>query len=248
MMGTQSRFSFAGGLTALALALVAPQARGDVIVLQDLLNGASIRAGGLLYENFRGYGSGTIFGVGSQPGNPSNILVTSTDLGLTFTGLGGGPLVAVFGQGPLGARFTFDVVPIVPMSTIGYAAVDASGSLAPFPNANMAFIPPFFDASLSVVGAAPPPMNVNALLENVGTTTITTDVSAAAIFPGSPSLTVTESFFASGLTSHGFGSLATLSHVSISFVPEPSPLALVGAFGSAVAFTGWLRRRKRVTP
>jgi hypothetical protein len=243
MMGTQSRFSFAGGLTALALALVAPQARGDVIVLQDLLNGASVRAGGLLYENFRGYGPASIFGLPSLADNPSSILVTSTNLGLTFTGLGGGPLLAHRGQGPFGERFTFDVVSLIPANTIGLAAMEASGTLEPF-LFGVGSIAPLFSASLSVLGAAPPSVNVNVFQEDRGVTTITSDVSASATFPGASSLTATESFVATGLTFHGSNSFAEISSVSVSFVPEPSPLVLLGAFGASAAFFAWLPRKR----
>jgi hypothetical protein len=241
MMGNRSRFSFAGGLTSLALALVAQQARGDVILLEDLLNGASIRAGGLLYENFRGYGPATIFGVTSLADSSSSILVTSTNLGLAFTGLDGGPLLAHRGQGPFGESFTFDVVPLVPANNIGLAAIEASGSLEPF-LFGVGSIAPLYSASLSVLEAAPP-LNVNVFQENRGMTTIASDVSALATFPEASSLTVTESFVATGLTFHGSNTFAEIGSVTVSFVPEPSPLVLVGVLGvSAVSFA-WLRRR-----
>jgi hypothetical protein len=243
MMGSRSRFSFAGGLTALALALVAPQARGDEILLQDLLNGASIRAGGLLYENFRGYGPATIFGLTSLADSPSSILVTSTNLGLTFTGLGGGPLLAHWGQGPFGERFTFDVAPLVPANTIGLAAIEASGSLEPF-LFGVGPITPLYSASLSVLEAAPPPVNVNVFQENRGVTTIASDVSASATLHEASSLTVTESFIATGLTFHGSNSFAEISSVAVSFVPEPSPLVLLGVSGASAAFFAWLRPKR----
>jgi hypothetical protein len=86
----------------------------------------------------------------------------------------------------------------------------------------------------------------NLFQENRGVTTVTSDVSASATFPEASSLTVTESFVATGLTFHGSNSFAEISSVSVSFVPEPSPLVLLGTFGAGAASFGWLRRRMRI--
>jgi hypothetical protein len=106
----------------------------------------------------------------------------------------------ILGQGPAGAKFTFDVAPVAPTKSIDQVGVDVAGTLQPY----LTPFPPYpsFGATLAVTGAGSP-LTVNAGLQNSGATTITGEVGASALTTGAPCLTVTASFSASGLTSHG---------------------------------------------
>jgi hypothetical protein len=199
--------------------------------------------GNYLCENFRNYGPVNVYGLETQTGDPANILVTSTAVGLTLTGKTGA-LVSIAGQGPVGAGFTFDVVPIGAAKSIDLAAVDVRGTLAPFfMNGITEPIPPFFGGALNVTGASAP-VNLFALMQNTGATTISGDANASALLSGATALTVTASFYASGLTLHGYNSFAAINSVAIAFVPEPAPIALAGVGAVALGLAGWKGRRK----
>jgi hypothetical protein len=229
---------------AVVLGLHNAQANGDVYKLQDLLNGESITSNGFTYGNFRSYGD-TVDPYGhyvyAMPA--STIEVITLNGGLEFTGTNGA-LVNSIGQGPLGAQFTFDVAPTNPLNLINLTALSVTGTVSG-DNTPFGYTPAYFSGSLSVVGANPSPLSLVATQANYGSNVISSSPGAIGTFSGVNSLSVTESFSASGLTDHGPVANASIGNVSVFFVPEPSPLQLVGVLGTVMTIVAGARRHGR---
>jgi hypothetical protein len=61
---------------------------------------------------------------------------------------------------------------------------------------------------------------------------------------GAPSFTVNASFSTSGLQARGFMSFASIQSVTIAFIPEPSPIVLVGVGLGAMMIVGRTQQRR----
>jgi hypothetical protein len=232
MIGVQWNSAFAAGLTALALAVLAPRARGDVVTLGDLLSGASIRGSGLSYENFRNFSGPTYPHLGTAV-DPNNVIVSTTPTGLEFTGANGRPLAPTGGQVPTGAMFTFDVRALgAGPDSIGQARLEMTGEVA-----FLGLQEPALSAILTSTGTTPPFQ----LYDQSDQSTGSNPVVNSTTFQGVSLLTVTVQFDAIGITSHGTNTFAAIDQVGVSFVPEPGFPLLVGT----MAVLGLMSRRWR---
>jgi hypothetical protein len=222
MIRVRSHSALLGGLIALALALLAPRARGDVIALQDLLNGGSIRGSGLSYENFRNFsGPTTPFGYLGNAVDPNNVIVSTTPTGLEFTGANGRPLAPTSGQVPTGAMFTFDVRALgAGPGSIGQASLEMTGEVA-----FVGLGEPPLSAGLTSTGTTPPLQLGAVSYQSTGPNPIVDSTT----FQGVSFLTATVQFDAIGVTIHGGNSFAAIDQVGVSFVPEPGFPLLVGS-------------------
>ncbi|MFO0952997.1 MAG: hypothetical protein U0835_17955 [Isosphaeraceae bacterium] len=216
--------------------------------LQQLLAGDSLRVGGLSFENFRGLSApdfsfyGAVFPSPTVI-DPASVLVRDVATGVEFTGLGGGALVSTAGQIARGARFTFDVRavngPPLDLARLGMSgsAVDVAQVFPGVP------IFPQFQllASLTGPGVTPPLDLILAAQKASGSVPMST----SAPFSPASVLTFTEQFGVVGFTVRGTNTVSTLNSVSVSVVPEPSPLVLASAAIGAIAAAAWRRRLTR---
>jgi hypothetical protein len=224
-------------LIALTLVLTASQARGNVVSLEALLNGASISTGDVSYENFRNFSGPTYpLGYGTAV-NPNGVMVSTASGGLEFTGPNGTPLASTLGQVPIGAMFTFDVRTLGPgPGNISEAGVEMTGEVA-----FVGLQEPALSAVLASTGTTPPFQ----LVSQSGQSTGPNPVVSSTRFQTASLVTVTLQFDAIGVTIHGFNSTASIDQVGVTFVPEPGLPVLFGTM--AVLGLMW-RWRSRSSP